>query len=445
MYEDTIAAISTPIGEGGIGVVRLSGSEARAIAGKLFGRRLSDRRLVHGYIVDPATGEKVDEVLVAYMAAPRTYTREDVVEINCHGGVVPLQRTLELVLRAGARLANPGEFTLRAFLNGRLDLAQAEAVLDVIQSKTSASLRVAMGGLEGRLSGAVRSLREQLLSVLAYLTARIDFPEDEVEEQDVIGPLTVAANTLRELLATADAGMVYRHGVRTAIIGRPNVGKSSLLNCLLRENRAIVTPIPGTTRDTLEEVLNLQGIPFVLVDTAGITESADLAGQMGVERSRQAIQTADLILLVVDGSQALDDCDREVLSMSNGKVVVTAVSKVDLSQAVESYGLPGRLVRTSAKTGEGLADLERALAEAVLGGRVVTSDATIVTNSRHKEALARSLAQVEAAIHSHTSNLAADFVTIDLALALGSLGEITGETVGDDLLDAIFSKFCIGK
>ncbi|MGB2852904.1 MAG: tRNA uridine-5-carboxymethylaminomethyl(34) synthesis GTPase MnmE, partial [Dehalococcoidia bacterium] len=276
VYEDTIAAISTPLGQGGIGIVRLSGKDALPTVQKLFNRCLSDRRLVYGHITDPSNGEVVDEVLVSYMAAPHTYTREDIVEINCHGGPLPLQRILGLTLRYGARMANPGEFTLRAFLNGRIDLAQAESVLDVVQAKTAASLRVAVQGLGGGLSQSLRALRSELMSVLAYLTARIDFPEDEVEEQDIIPPLEEAHCRIGELISSADAGIVYRQGVRTAIVGRRNVGKSSLLNRLLRQSRAIVSPGAGTTRDTLEEVVNLKGVPFVLVDTAGIVQSKDL-------------------------------------------------------------------------------------------------------------------------------------------------------------------------
>ena len=319
MYQDTIAAISTPIGEGGIGIVRLSGPDARKITQKLFPKRLANRRLVYGQIIDPANGESIDEVLVAYMAAPNTYTREDVVEINCHGGPIPLQRVLELVLREGARVANPGEFTLRAFLNGRIDLAQAEAVMDVIQARTAASLRVAMAGVGGRLSAEIKVLREEILGVLAYLTARIDFPEDDVEEQDISAPLAECQSGVGRLIENADAGIIYRQGIRTAIVGRPNVGKSSLLNRLLRDNRAIVTAVPGTTRDTLEEVVNLKGVPFVLVDTAGIRQSEDIVEQLGVERSRRAIEQADLVVMVFDGSEELSEYDRTIIRTGPGQ------------------------------------------------------------------------------------------------------------------------------
>jgi len=445
VYQDTIAAVSTPIGEGGIGIVRLSGGDALPIARRLLPAELEDRRLVHGRVIDPESGEVVDEVLVAYMRAPHSYTREDVVEINCHGGPMPLQRILGLALRHGARLANPGEFTLRAFLNGRVDLAQAESVLDVIQAKTQASLRLAVDGLGGRLSKQVRGVRESLMDVLAYLTARIDFPEDEVEEQEVGGPLEGARSTLRELIASADAGIVYRQGVRTAIVGRPNVGKSSLLNRLLGESRAIVTAIPGTTRDTLEEVVNLKGVPFLLVDTAGIMDGADEVEALAVARSRRAIEQADFVLFVVDASEPLADSDRQIIGLLKGKEVLVAANKCDLPPRAGMGELPWLRVATSALTGEGLAELENGMVDAVLGGRVVTSDAALVTNPRHKEALVRAEGHVVQAEKTIANCLPEDFATIDLTAALNALGEITGETVTEDLLEAIFSRFCIGK
>jgi len=445
MYQDTIAAISTALGESGIGIVRLSGPDALAIAGKVFDRPLSNRRLVYGHITDPETDEVVDEVLVAYMEAPHTYTREDIVEINCHGGSVPLQRILGLVLRYGARMANPGEFTLRAFLNGRIDLAQAESVLDVVRAKTAASLRVAVQGLGGRFSHSLKQLRGQLMEVLAYLTARIDFPEDEVEEQEVTPTLESACQKLKELISSAEAGAVYRQGVRTAIVGRTNVGKSSLLNCLLRQSRAIVTPVPGTTRDTLEEVVNLKGVPFVLVDTAGIVQSKDLVESLGVERSRRAIEQADFVLLVIDTSEPLKDSDREITDLLSGKEAVVAANKKDLPPQAELDGLPWPQVSTSALTGEGLEELEQRMVDTVLGGRVFTSDALLVSNPRHKSALERAQGHLEQALSSIEARMPDDFVTIDLTAALNALGEITGETVTEELLETIFSNFCVGK
>jgi len=445
VYQDTIAAISTPIGECGIGIVRLSGREALPIVQRLFSRKLDNRRLVYGHIVDPDSAEMVDEVLVAYMKAPHTYTREDIVEIDCHGGAIPLQRILGLALRQGARLANPGEFTLRAFLNGRIDLAQAESVLDVIQSKTQASLRLAMQGLDGKLSEPVREVRRSLMDILAYLTARIDFPENEVAEQDVREPLEKARSALQQLVANADAGMVYRQGVRTAIVGRPNVGKSSLLNRLLRQSRAIVTPIPGTTRDTLEETVNLKGVPFLLIDTAGIMESNNVVEALAVERSRKAITQADFVLLVIDTSEPLTQSDRGLIDLLSEKTVLVAANKCDLPRRADMDELPWLQVSTSALTGEGLEGLETAMVNSVLGGKVVTSDALLVTNPRHKEALQRAERHLRLARAALEENLPDDFVTIDLTAALNALGEITGEAVTDELLDIIFSRFCIGK
>ena len=445
MYRDTIAAISTPPGEGGIGIVRLSGSEALSIAGSIFPRRLSDRLLQYGHVIDPETGERVDEVLVSYMAAPHTYTREDIIEINCHGGPLPLQRILQLALRHGARAARPGEFTLRAFLNGRIDLAQAESVLDVVRARTEASLRVAVQGLEGRLSSAVRDLRRPLLSALAYLTARIDFPEDEIPPQDVAGPLREASRLLKELISTADAGMVYRLGVKTAIVGRPNVGKSSLLNRLLREDRSIVTPVPGTTRDTVEEVANIQGVPFVLVDTAGIVHSRDAVESLGVERSRRAIERADLVLAVVDVSQPLTDADREIAALIGAKAALVVANKCDLPAQANPGELGRETVYTSALSGEGLGRLEEKMAAAALGGRATAPDELLVNNPRHKDALQRAAASLDQALRDLDAGMADDFVTIHLTAGLGALGEITGETVREDLLETIFADFCIGK
>ncbi|MFQ6057254.1 MAG: tRNA uridine-5-carboxymethylaminomethyl(34) synthesis GTPase MnmE [Anaerolineae bacterium] len=450
--DDTIAAISTPLGEGGIGIVRLSGREALPILRQLFrGVRgdgvLASRHLYYGHIVDPASGEAVDEVLVSYMRAPYTYTRQDVVEINAHGGIVPLRRILELTLRHGARLASPGEFTVRAFLNGRLDLAQAEAVLDIVQAKTEAGLRVAVDQLGGRLSQEVQAVRAQLVDVLAYLEATIDFPEDEVPPQDIAPALGRARARIEGLLAHADQGIIYRQGIRAAIVGRPNVGKSTLLNALLRTERAIVTPLPGTTRDTLEETMNLRGVPLVLVDTAGIAATEDLVERLGVERSREALRRADLALLVVDGSEPLTEADREIAGLVGQRSAILVINKTDLPQALTSLDLlpDAPRVRISALTGEGLETLEEAMVEAVFSGRVVASDEPLVSNPRHKVLLQRALEHVASAQEAHGRGLPADFIAIDLTAAVNALGEITGETVSGDLLEAIFSHFCVGK
>jgi len=448
MYEDTIAALSTPLGESGIGIVRLSGASALAIIEKLFHHPLQDRRLVYGHIIDPATKEVVDEVLVSYMAAPHTYTREDIVEINCHGGPSPLQRVLELVLRHGARTANPGEFTLRAFLNGRIDLAQAESVLDVVRAKTSASLRVALHGLGGSLSQSLKSVRSELMSVLAYLTARIDFPEDEVAEQEIIPPLEKAQDILKELILSAEQGIVYRQGVRTAIVGRRNVGKSSLLNRLLGQSRAIVSPVPGTTRDTVEEVVNLKGVPFVLTDTAGMVQRKGLVESLGIARSRKAIEQADIVLLVLDASTPLRSSDREIIALLSElrkKEVLVAANKCDLPRRATLDKLTWNTVSVSALSGEGLDKLEQRMADCALGGKVYTSDALLVSNPRHKACLEQAEDHLEQALSGIASQMPDDFITIDLTAALNALGEITGETVSEELLETIFGNFCIGK
>jgi tRNA modification GTPase len=453
--DDTIAAISTPPGEGGIAIVRLSGPQAVAILQRLFAparlradQWLPPRRLLLGHIVEPTSRRPVDEVLVSFMPAPHTYTRQDVVEINSHGGIVAARRILELCLAAGARLAGPGEFTLRAFLNGRLDLTQAEAILDVVRARTDAGLRVAVGQLAGGLSRQVRALRQSLLLVQAHLVAGADFPEDEIPAVDVAGALRQARAVLAELLREADRGIIYRQGVRVAIIGRPNVGKSSLLNALLRADRAIVTPIPGTTRDTVEETLNLQGVPVVLVDTAGLdAEPRDVIERLGIERSRAALNQADLALVVLDGSQPLTPADADVLALAGEKPALLVINKSDLPMQLDLGALPagGRRVAVSARTGAGLLDLEEAMLDMILGGQVMASDEVLVSNPRHKAALARADAAIEAAQQAYDAGVPADFLTIDLATALDALGEITGETASEELLDRIFSEFCIGK
>lgn len=454
MFDDTIAAISTPIGEGGIGIIRISGAEADRVLRRVFVRKrgsgLPARRMVYGHVIDPTSGVTIDEALACYMPAPRTYTRENVAEINCHGGPIALQRALSAVLAAGARLANPGEFTLRAFLNGRIDLAQAESVMDIVRAKTAASLSVAVGQLQGRLSSQVRDVRRELLSALAYLTATIDFTEDEIPEQDVVAPLAEARRRLQSLLASADAGIVYRQGVRTAIVGRPNVGKSSLMNALLDQDRAIVTPVPGTTRDTVEEVLNLRGIPLVLIDTAGITRTDDEVERIGVQRSHQAIERANLVVMVVDGSEPLQDRDREIAALIANRPAIVVLNKADLPLHVDDAELdqlaPGvARVTTSMKTGAGLQDLESAIADLVLGGRVMASDELLVSNPRHRDAIRRAEQHVADALSSLNDSVPVDLVCIDLTSAVSALGEITGETVGEDLLDSIFSTFCVGK
>ncbi len=459
LYDDTIAAIATPPGAGGVGMVRLSGPEALPILERMFvpARRGAWRpyRMRYGHVVTPA-GERVDEALAVYFRGPRSFTAEDVVEISCHGGPLVLARVLELALGHGARRAEPGEFTMRAFLNGRIDLTQAEATLDVIEARTAAGLALAQAQLGGWLAAELRGVRERLLGPLAYCTALVDFPEDEVEAQDVAGPLVEALAAVERLLAGAEQGIIYRNGARAAIVGLPNAGKSSLLNALLRVERAIVTPIPGTTRDTLEETANLGGVPVALVDTAGIAETDDPVERLGVARSRQALAQADLALLVVDITKVPDDEERAVAALTEGKPTVLVLNKLDLLAAGRPQADVARewssvrdapfdaTVLVSARTGEGIDALAQEIARLLLGGAVVAGE-PLVTSARHRDALARAAEHLRDALAGHARGVSADLLAVDITAAVAALGEITGETVGDDLLNTIFSRFCIGK
>lgn len=445
MYQDTIVAISTPIGEGGIGIVRISGNDACRIVTQFFTPELEDHRLVYGHITDPQTNEVVDEVLVSFMAAPRTYTREDIVEINCHSGHLPLQYILSLALRYGARLAQPGEFTLRAFLNGRIDLTQAESVIDIIQAKTQAGLRLAMQGLSGQLSGCVKAFRAELVDCLAYFTARIDFPDDEIEPREVTSQLIKIKSEITDLIFSADHGIVHRQGIRTAIVGRPNVGKSSLLNRLSRENRAIVTPIPGTTRDVIEETVNLGGVPFLLNDTAGITETEDTLELLAMERSRNTLDQADLILFLIDNSEPLTVADREIANILQKKQVLMIANKSDLPAQADLHEFSWETIVISSLTGAGLDDLESRMVAIALGGQIYSPDTLLISNPRHKDALQKAAGNLNKALQDITLNMADDFITIDLTAAINALDEITGGAVQEDLLESIFSQFCIGK
>jgi tRNA modification GTPase len=466
MYADTIAAIATPQGEGGIGTIRLSGPRAGRILARVFvpasgkpfdPESLESHKLVYGSVLDPHTQERVDEALAVLMRAPHSYTAEDVVEIDCHGGVVPLQSVLSLCLREGARLAEPGEFTLRAFLNGRIDLAQAEAVLDVVRARTGEGLRLAVEQLGGGLSARVKGVRARLLHALAHLEATIDFPEDDVPPADVSPDLRAALDDIRALIASATTGIVLRQGVRTALVGRPNVGKSSLLNALLRTERAIVTPIPGTTRDTLEEVANVRGVPLVLTDTAGLRSEEDTEDpieRIGMDRTRRALQEADLALLVLDGSQPITSEDVSLVDEIKAiapPAWLAVVNKADLPQTLNMRTLQQLLgeapfVEASAVRAGGTDDLEAELASIVLSGKAVPRPGeTVVTSVRHRDALQRAHELVESALAASQEGAPSALLAVDLHSALNALGEITGETVGEDLLDEIFRNFCIGK
>jgi tRNA modification GTPase len=453
--EDTICALSTPPGEGGIGIIRVSGSRAIASAAAVFRpkreKRLDDaatHTLHFGHVLDPVSGEVVDEALVSVMRGPATYTREDVVEINCHGGMVPLRRTLELLRKTGARLAEPGEFTKRAFLNGRIDLAQAEAVMDIIAARTDRALKAAQEQLQGGLSTAVAALRDRLLGLVAAVEAGIDFPEEDIETgtgRGLADEITELAADVQELLSSASYGRVLRDGFGTAIVGRPNVGKSSLLNALLRQDRAIVTDIPGTTRDVLEECLNIDGILFRILDTAGIRHTVDVVEQEGVRRSKQALAAADIVLVVLDGSRQITDEDRAVLEEAKDKPCLLIRNKSDLLQQLVMPAGTETSVAVSCRTLAGLDELRAALAGLVQRGATAPRDHAWVVNQRHATALDQALAGLRKAEAAARSDLSLEFVALDLREALDSLGLIIGATYTEDILEKIFSDFCIGK
>jgi len=453
--QDTICAVSTPPGEGGIGIIRISGVMAAGIAVKIFKPRRDKNLLTapshslhYGHVVDPASGETVDEALLSVMRAPSTYTREDVIEIHCHGGMMPLWRTLGLCISAGARQAEPGEFTKRAFLNGRIDLAQAEAVMDIIRAKTDLSLRAANEQLLGGLSGEIAALRDRLLSLIAAVEAGIDFPEEDIET----GTGQPLAEEADGLLAAVDSllsgyayGRILRDGFATAIVGKPNVGKSSLLNALLKQNRAIVTEVPGTTRDVLEEYLNIAGVPLKILDTAGIRHSHDIVEQEGVRRSIGAIGSADIVLFVLDGSQPLTTEDRRVMDEVKGKHVIAIINKSDLPRKLEQLRKSETQISVSCLTGEGLEDLKSAISDQVKQGTISSREHVWAVNQRHRTALEQTKESLQKALESITSGLSPEFISVDLRGALDSLGLIIGATYTEDILERIFNDFCIGK
>lgn len=465
---DTIAAISTPLGEGGIGIVRLSGKDALPIVEKLFsspkGRKLQEsgsHTLTHGFISNPLTGARIDEVLVAVMRAPKTYTREDVVEINCHGGILPLRKILELVLKNGARLAEPGEFTKRAFLNGRIDLSQAEAVMDLIRAKTEESGRVAVAQLSGGLSEKITALRDRITSACAHIEAYIDFPEEEIEpasRDSMVSDIQDIRAGLAELSYSFEEGRFFREGLKVAIVGRPNVGKSSLLNALLRRDRAIVTETAGTTRDVLEEYLNIQGLPVRIMDTAGIREAHEMAEREGVLRSIRAIEDADLVIGVIDATCLLNDEDSVVLKKLRDKKSIVVINKSDLPMAEAHLEAALRAysqnrVKISAKTGSGLDSLKEKILEVSLVSaqkkdvkrHFDESPGAIVTNIRHKTAIDNAISALENASAALGTDQPIEIIAVELRDALDRLGEIVGVVTTEDILNRIFSEFCIGK
>ncbi len=454
--QDTICAVSTPPGEGGIGIIRMSGKDAISIGARVFTprhdnndfTRAATHTLHYGHIIDPGTGETVDEVLISVMRGPATYTREDVVEINCHGGMMPLWRTMGLLINAGARQAEPGEFTRRAFLRGRIDLAQAEAVMDIIRAKTDLSHRAANELLMGGLSTEVSNLRDRLVSLLASVEAGIDFPEEDLETESgtsLADEVSGIVTTIEGLLSSFAFGRILRDGFATAIVGRPNVGKSSLLNALLKQNRAIVTEIPGTTRDVLEEYLNVSGIPIRILDTAGIRHTNDTIEQEGVRRSLAAIESADIVLVVLDGSEKLKDEDQRVLKEVEGKSAIAVINKSDLPRKLEVLDRPRMQVSLSCRAGDGLDSLKRAVSDMVKQGTVRAREHAWAVNQRHKGALEQTMISLEKSLESINADLSPEFIAVDLRDALDSLGLIIGATYTEDILERIFNEFCIGK
>lgn len=456
---DTITSISTPMGEGAIGIVRLSGPQAVEIADKLYkGKHLLNdvpsHTINYGHIIDPESKEVVEEVMVSVLRAPKTFTREDIIEINCHGGILTINRVLELTMTYGARMAEPGEFTKRAFLNGRIDLSQAEAVMDFIRSKTDRASKVAMNQIEGRLSNLIKKQRQSILEILAQVEVNIDYPEyDDVEDATTEFLLEQSKEIKQEinrLLDTGAQGKIMREGLSTVIVGKPNVGKSSMLNNLIQDNKAIVTEVAGTTRDVLEEYVNVRGVPLRLVDTAGIRETEDIVEKIGVERSRKALSQADLILFVLNNNEALTQEDYTLYEVVKNEDVIVIVNKMDLEQNIDINEVKDMigdtpLIQTSMLKQEGIDELEIQIRDLFFGGEVQNQDMTYVSNSRHISLLKQARQTIQDAIDAAESGVPMDMVQIDLTRTWEILGEIIGETASDELIDQLFSQFCLGK
>lgn len=458
LEEDTITAISTPVGEGAIAIVRLSGPKAIGISSALFkGKDLKqvDTHTIHyGKIIDPETNSVAEEVMVSVMRAPRTFTREDIVEINCHGGIVAVNRVLEIVLNNGARLAEPGEFTKRAFLNGRIDLSQAEAVMDLIRAKSDKAMSVALHQMDGRLSNLIQKLRQDLLETVAHVEVNIDYPEyDDVEEMThelLRTKVKVVQVEIDKLLKVAKQGKILREGISTGIIGRPNVGKSSLMNTLIQEKKAIVTDIPGTTRDTIEEYVNVRGVPLRLVDTAGIRETEDIVEKIGVERSHQVLKDSDLILLMLNNNDELKEDDIQLFNLIKDMKYIVVINKYDLTQNLDieqvtalANGNP--VITTSLLEEDGVDKLEQAIADIFFAGEIETDDLTYVSNVRHIQLLNQSKQALEDSLNGLEMGVPIDVVQIDVTRTWEFLGEIIGDTASDGLIDQLFSQFCLGK
>jgi tRNA modification GTPase len=456
MLFDTIAAISTPRGEGGIGIVRLSGDSAFEIVEKIFrpksGKKISELRnfsINYGHIYDREN--LVDEVMVSVMKGPNTYTKEDIVEINCHGGLVVTEKILETVLKYGARLSEPGEFTRRAFLNGRIDLTQAEAIIDIIHSKTEKSVSLSLNQLRGDLKEQIEHLKKLVLDVAAHINVVLDYPEEGIDDPlpaNLVGNLQEVIETTDKLIRSYDKGKMIKEGIKTAIVGKPNVGKSSLLNSVLKEDRAIVTHVPGTTRDVIEEVVNLKGIPLILVDTAGIRTTDDIVENIGVEKSKKMIEKADLILFVVDGGRELEPEDFEIHNAINAEKVIGIINKIDMERKADISKLTKvtKWIEISAKENLGIDEMEDEIYNHIVDGSIEDSSEKItITNVRHKSALEKTKQYVENMFETINLGLPMDLLAVDIKGALDSLSEVTGEISSEDLLDHIFSNFCVGK
>ena len=459
-FDNTIAAISTPVGAGGIAIVRMSGKDSISILEKVFkpfgGKKVADLKshtVTYGHIVDDK--KIIDEVLVIFMKGPKSYTREDVVEINCHGGIKVVKSVLNTLIKYGADMAMPGEFTKRAFLNGRIDLSQAEAVIDLINAKTELSERASINRLEGRLSQRVKDIREEILTVTAHIEANIDYPEHEDETMTykmVTEKTGEAIKKVSHLIDTADIGKIIKEGIKTVIIGKPNVGKSSLMNCLIDEDRAIVTDIPGTTRDILEEHINIKGVPLNIIDTAGIRDTDDVIEKIGVEKSLEYAKIADFIFLVLDGSKDLTDEDTEIFEFikENSKKAVVLINKSDLEQNIDKnrifeYIDKEYVLTVSVKNNYGIDELFEKIKDLFFNGEIDVDDEAIVSNERNKASLIKAKKSLENVLDTIDNKMPEDFLSMDLMQAYAYLGEIIGETVDEDVIDKIFSEFCLGK
>lgn len=460
LHDDTIAAISTPLGSGGIGKIRISGSKSLDIAYKIFkGVKNKNLKLArtytahYGHIIDPDDGKIIDEVICIIYKSPHTFTGEDVVEVDCHGGTIPLQRVLEVILKNGARLAEAGEFSKRAFLNGRIDLAQAEGIMEVINSKTEKSLDVALTHLGGKLSSKIEDIKNQVIKLYAHLEAANDFPEDEIEgfqSEQLEGILNDVKIDLEKLISTSNQGKIYREGVKTVIVGKPNVGKSSLMNTLLEEKRAIVTDIPGTTRDIIEEYINIDGIPLRIIDTAGIRKTEDLVEKIGVEKAQKSLKEADLVLMMIDISQGITEDDLKIYDLVKQQAVIVLINKTDLKSEFDEQYFKEKFsqhisLKISVKEETGIENLKKAIINEVLGEEMKSTEELFITRARHKNALDKALKAIDRVIETYKNQMPYDFYTIDMKDCLDALGEITGETVTEDIIDRIFKDFCLGK